>query len=157
MTLKLQPALEPPGNLVKILTLIQQAGVRTNNCISNKPPLPLGADVASPGTTLEVARMVFFWLHIYSHLGSQVVLVVKNPPTNAGDIKRCGFDPWVGKIPCRRAWQPTPVFLPGESLGQLQSIESQRVRHDWSDLVHTGRFLKEKKRMPGTHPRPIIS
>ena len=29
--------------------------------------------------------------------------------------KRHGFDPWVGKIPWRRAWQPTPVFLPGES------------------------------------------
>ena len=28
------------------------------------------------------------------------------------------FDPRVGKIPCRRAWQPTPVFLPGESHGQ---------------------------------------
>ena len=27
------------------------------------------------------------------------------------------FDPWVGKIPWRRAWQPTPVFLPGESHG----------------------------------------
>ena len=26
--------------------------------------------------------------------------------------KRCGFDPWVGKIPWRRAWVPTPVFLP---------------------------------------------
>ena len=26
--------------------------------------------------------------------------------------KRCGFDPWVGKIPWMRAWQPTPVFLP---------------------------------------------
>ena len=26
-----------------------------------------------------------------------------------------GFNPWVGKIPWRRAWQPTPVFLPGES------------------------------------------
>ena len=25
------------------------------------------------------------------------------------------FDPWVGKIPWRRKWQPTPVFLPGES------------------------------------------
>ena len=24
------------------------------------------------------------------------------------------INPWVGKIPCRRAWQPTPVFLPGE-------------------------------------------
>ena len=28
---------------------------------------------------------------------------------------RCGFDPRVRKIPWRRAWQPTPVFLPGES------------------------------------------
>ena len=32
--------------------------------------------------------------------------------------KRCGFNPWVGKVPWRRAWQPTPVFLPGESHGQ---------------------------------------
>ena len=31
---------------------------------------------------------------------------------------RPGFDPWVGKIPWRRTWQPTPVFLPGESHGQ---------------------------------------
>ena len=29
--------------------------------------------------------------------------------------KRCGFNLWVRKIPWRRAWQPTPVFLPGES------------------------------------------
>ena len=29
-----------------------------------------------------------------------------------------GVNPWVGKIPWRRAQQPTPVFLPGESLGQ---------------------------------------
>ena len=28
------------------------------------------------------------------------------------------FNPWVGKIPWRRAWQRTPVFLPGESRGQ---------------------------------------
>ena len=32
--------------------------------------------------------------------------------------KRCGFSPWVGKILWRRAWQPLPVFLPGESYGQ---------------------------------------
>ena len=31
---------------------------------------------------------------------------------------RPGLDPWVRKILWRRAWQPTPVFLPGESLGQ---------------------------------------
>ena len=32
--------------------------------------------------------------------------------------KRFRFGPWVGKIPWRRAWQPTPVFLPGEPHGQ---------------------------------------
>ena len=49
---------------------------------------------------------------------SQVVLVVKNLPVNAGDIMRRGFDLWAGKIPWRRSWQLTPVFLPGESHGQ---------------------------------------
>ena len=35
---------------------------------------------------------------------------------------RPGFDPWVGKIPWRREWLPTPVFLPGELHGQ-RSLE----------------------------------
>ena len=47
-----------------------------------------------------------------------------------------GFNTWFGKILWRRAWQCTPVFLLGESPwteepGGLQSMESQRVRHDW--------------------------
>jgi len=37
------------------------------------------------------------------------VSVVKNPPVMQ---EMHGFDPWVGKIPWKRAWQPTPVFLP---------------------------------------------
>ena len=45
-------------------------------------------------------------------------LVVKNLPAYAGDVKRYWFDPWVEKTPWKRAWQPTPVFLPGESHGQ---------------------------------------
>ena len=45
-----------------------------------------------------------------------------NPPANAGDIKRYGFKPWVRKIPWRMAWQPTPVFLPGQFHGQ-KSLE----------------------------------
>ena len=49
--------------------------------------------------------------------------------------KRLRFNPWVGKIPCRRKWQPTPVFLPGESPwtegpGRLQSMGLQRAGHD---------------------------
>ena len=46
--------------------------------------------------------------------------MVKNTPANAKDVRcnRCRFDPWVRTIPWRRAWQPTPGFLPGESHGQ---------------------------------------
>ena len=50
-----------------------------------------------------------------------MALVIKNPPANAGDM-RCRLDPWVGKIPWRRKWQPTPVFLPEESHGQRSLV-----------------------------------
>ena len=49
---------------------------------------------------------------------SQVVLVVKNLPASAGNISRHWIHPWVRKISWRREWQPTPIFLPGESHGQ---------------------------------------
>ena len=39
--------------------------------------------------------------------------------------KRCGFDPWFGKIPRRKKWQPTPVFLPGKAHRQ-RSLTGQR-------------------------------
>ena len=54
--------------------------------------------------------------------------VVKNLPDNVGRCKRHGFYPWVGKIPWRRKWQPTPTFLPGESHGQ---------RGAWRGAVHS--------------------
>ena len=40
--------------------------------------------------------------------------MVKNLPAK----QNTGFDSWVGKIPWRRKWQPTPVFLPGKYHGQ---------------------------------------
>ena len=55
--------------------------------------------------------------------------------------RKCGFDPWVGKIPWSRKWQLTLVFLPGKYHGQrsqgyrgLQSwatVGLQRVWHHW--------------------------
>ena len=56
--------------------------------------------------------------------------------------RSCWFYPWVAKIPWRRARQPTPVFLSGESLWteepqRLHSLGLHRVRHDWSDLAHS--------------------
>ena len=52
--------------------------------------------------------------------------------------ERPGFNPWVGKIPWRRACQPTPVFLPVESPWRemphrLQSMGSQKSRTQQSD------------------------
>ena len=42
----------------------------------------------------------------------------KEPDCQCRRHKRLGFNPWVGEIPWRRKWQPTPVFLLGESHGQ---------------------------------------
>ena len=50
-------------------------------------------------------------------------------------LRRPRFNPWVRKIPWRREWQPTSVFLPGEFHQQrslVGYIGSQRVRHNWA-------------------------
>ena len=49
--------------------------------------------------------------------------------------KRHGFDPWVGNIPCRMAWKPTPVFLPAESHGQRSLVGyNPRAAKSWTQL-----------------------
>jgi len=63
-------------------------------------------------------------------------VVLKNPPANAGDVKRCVFDPWVWKIAGGRARQPTQAFLPAESHGeeepgrQQHSMGSHSIRYN---------------------------
>ena len=73
-----------------------------------------------------------------------MALVVKNLPTSAGDMRDLGLIYRFGRSPWRRAWQPTPVFLPGESHGQRRlagyspwghkgSVTTKRVsmQHAW--------------------------
>ena len=62
-----------------------------------------------------------------------MALVVKNLPAKAGDVRH-GFYPWVRKIPWR-AWQPTPVFLSGES-------------HEWRSLVGYSPFRTKITSLP---------
>ena len=52
---------------------------------------------------------------------SQMALVVRKLTADAGDVRN-RFDSWVGKIPWRRVWQPTPLFLPGEAPGQRSPV-----------------------------------
>ena len=64
--------------------------------------------------------------------------MVKNPRPG----RRPEFDPWVGKIPWRRAWQPTLVFFPGgspwtEEPDGLHAMWLQRVRQDWTTKYST--------------------
>ena len=69
----------------------------------------------------------------------------KEPACQCRSPERCGFNPWIRKIPWRRKWQPTPVFLPRKFHGQRSLagydlyMGLQRVRHDWarthSDLI----------------------
>ena len=66
---------------------------------------------------------------------SQVALVVKNPPANAGNVRDLGSDPWVGKIPLEKEMATHSSFLawrvPGtEEPSRLQRIGSHRIRHN---------------------------
>ena len=63
--------------------------------------------------------------------------------------RRCGFNPWVRKIPQRRAWQPTPVFLPGGFHGQRSLVGYSPWSHKESDTteqLHFPRLFREKKK-----------
>ena len=62
--------------------------------------------------------------------------------------RRPGFDPWVGKIPWRRKWQPTPVFLPGKSHGRKSLVAySPRTRKEW-DTTKRFHFSLESPHPP---------
>ena len=58
----------------------------------------------------------------YALWAPQVALIVKQLACPCRRHKRCGFYPWIGKNPWRWAWQPTLVFLPGESHGQSSLV-----------------------------------
>ena len=60
---------------------------------------------------------IYFWLQRGS-VGLPGWLSSIEPRCQYERHKSPGFDAWVGKIPWRRAWRPTPIFLPGESQGQ---------------------------------------
>ena len=60
----------------------------------------------------------------------------KESACNVEDMgSRPGFDPWVGKIPWRRAWQPSPVFLHAEFHGQRSLVGYSPQGHKESDTT----------------------
>ena len=95
-------------------------------------------------------QIFIFWLSDWT--------TTKNMPANAGDIKRPGFSPCIGKIPWRRAWHPTPVFLPREPHGQrsLAGYTVHRVAKSWTQpkWLHTHKHTHVRMRKARlTHPQ----
>ena len=119
-----------------------------------------------------ISAKAYTWPEPWEALGQKVIYrtgacleaskpIVQNPVyLSAGDAqwlseeestcqcRRCrrhGLDPWVGRIPWRRAWRPTPVFLPGESHGQKSLAgyspwghrESDTTEHTHVTIQHT--------------------
>ena len=118
-----------PGKRNRVSLLMRSnEGQKKKWVNSNFEKLETTLEEQHHGSTIQAAYE-FIW---DDNLTSQVALVVKNPPANAGDISM-GSIP--GKIPWRREQQLTPVFLPGQSYGQRNLVGyspcgCKRVGHD---------------------------
>ena len=78
------------------------------------PYVTTGKTIALTRQTF-VSKIMSLLLNMLSRL---VIAFLPRPTCQCKRCKRHGFSPWVRKIPWKRARQPTPVFLPGESHGQ---------------------------------------
>ena len=98
-------------------------------------------------THMYIYTHIYIYIHIHfvnifiqvyliwaSQWASRFGLSGKESTCQCRRCRRCRFNLWVEKISWRRKWEPTPVFLPGESEkpGGQQTTVSQRVWHFWA-------------------------
>ena len=102
--------------------------------------------------SLPLSRSLYIYMqymHVYNlslifcpHRGFSGNASVKNPSCQCRRSKRHHFNLWFRKMPWKRAWPSTPVFLPGRSHGSrsLQATvhRDTEVGHDWSGSTHAG-------------------
>ena len=88
--------------------------------------------VLKPSWAYDLVLLILLSQEVTHVWASRVALVVKNPPPSAGDVRDEGLISVLGRSPgkgmvthsmhWRRKWQPTPVFLPGESQGRWSLV-----------------------------------
>ena len=86
-------------------------------------------------TFVELLSFVLF-TSLFIHFPKDIIMLsfsVVQMEKNLPAMQRPWFDPWIGKILWRRAWQPTPVFLPAESHGQRSLAGYSQQSHEESD------------------------
>ena len=97
-------------------------------------PWILGGDFKSDYGYLGLPWGLFWWLS------------GKEPTCQCKRLKSCGFNPWVRKILWRRAWQPMPVFLSGESCDRRAwRATIHMFTKSWTELsTHTCRSSRSQ-------------
>ena len=92
---------------------------------SISPSLPIAfahfLSLSHFGDSHNVSNFHYYCIFCGDRGSSMLAQMVKNPL----QCQRPGFDPWIRKILWRREWIPTPVFLPGESLGQRSLVDAK--------------------------------
>ena len=134
---------------------VQQFLVYSQLAMQPSPPCNLRTFFSSPKEThnpQHILLLLFFqplvitYLHLSLNLAFNLDEIIqyvsfpggasgKEPACQCRRCKRCRFDPWAGKILWRRTWQPTPVFLPGESYGQRSLAGYSPRGHTESDIT----------------------
>ena len=135
------PGLIPARMLLHAVLVWERLGAPMG-IVHTGPPSPL-TTVASSGipgapwgsVTCRRTYSTLWKLSVLMLTGFPGGASVKEPACQCRSYRRPGFDPWVGKIPWRRAWQPIPVFLPGESLGQRNLAGYSPCSHKESDVT----------------------
>ena len=85
---------------------------------SSDPEIIICGEILNYSTLLILTGIIYFNWNWASQVGS----TGKELTCQCKRWKRCGFHPWVGKIPWRKAWQSTVVLLPGKSHGQRSLV-----------------------------------
>ena len=80
---------------------------------------------------ISICLSIYISIYLYCYLGFPSGASGKESACQFRRHKRCEFDPWVGNIPWRMAWQLTSVILPGESHGQKSLVGYSSKCRTW--------------------------
>ena len=127
--------------------------------------------LSSSATTGSLSQEHPVKSHINDHDWRQTILVGiqerfswKFSSNESCQCRRLGFNPRIGKILWRRQWQPTPIFLPGESHGQRSSLvgysqwgHKESDMTEWLSLTHTHThtFCQARRSWPALKGRTV--
>ena len=96
---------------------------------------PMAGKIGVRGRKMAVMFSLFFLLIFLPFMAASSGAGGKESACQCTKHETCGFDSWIQKNPWRRAWQPTPVFLPGESHGQRNQAGYSPWGHKESDTT----------------------